>query len=250
MSTFTPISITPADPDRSHRLPSLRDFFSPGGVLAQSSLAFEHRPGQFEMAKAVERALTDKRHLIVEAGTGTGKTLAYLLPALRMARERQQRVILSTGTKNLQEQLYFKDVPFLESVLGEKYGPLKVCYMKGRANLPMPHKLYALRAAPLLNGLEEISQFHAISAWEKDTETGDRAEIGRPARALATVEQARRPHRGLPGPDLPRLGALLRHRHAPQGARVRPGHRQPPPLLRRSLHQAAIRQRARCRHPA
>jgi ATP-dependent DNA helicase DinG len=177
MSTFTPISITPADPGTTNRLPSLHDFFSPGGLLAKSSLAFEHRPGQFEMAKAVERALTDKRHLIVEAGTGTGKTLAYLLPALRMARERQQRVILSTGTKNLQEQLYFKDVPFLESVLGERYGPLKVCYMKGRANYLCRHKLYALRAAPLLNGLEEISQFHAISAWEKDTETGDRAEV-------------------------------------------------------------------------
>ena len=89
------------------------------------------------MARAVERALNDKRHLIVEAGTGTGKTLAYLLPALRMARERQQRVIISTGTKNLQEQLYFKDVPFLESLLG----PLKVCYMKGRANYLCRHKL-------------------------------------------------------------------------------------------------------------
>ncbi|HWZ50209.1 MAG TPA: ATP-dependent DNA helicase [Granulicella sp.] len=177
MSTFTPISIAPADPSPVSRLPSLHEFFSPGGLLARSSLAFEHRPGQYEMAKAVERALTDKRHLIVEAGTGTGKTLAYLLPALRMARERRQRVILSTGTKNLQEQLYFKDVPFLESVLGEKYGPLKVCYMKGRANYLCRHKLYALRAAPLLNGLEEISQFHAISAWEKDTETGDRAEV-------------------------------------------------------------------------
>jgi ATP-dependent DNA helicase DinG len=80
MSTFTPISISPAEPNSSRRLPSLHDFFSPGGLLAKSSLAFEHRPGQYEMAKAVERALTDKRHLIVEAGTGTGKTLAYLLP--------------------------------------------------------------------------------------------------------------------------------------------------------------------------
>ncbi len=176
----SPIQIAPAPAANSNpqgrdqtRLPTLKEFFSPGGLLAQSSLAFEHRPGQFEMAKAVETALTDKRHLIVEAGTGTGKTLAYLLPALRLARERQQRIIISTGTKNLQEQLFFKDVPFLESILG----PLKVCYMKGRANYLCRHKLYALRAAPLLNGLEEISQFHAISAWEKDTETGDRAEV-------------------------------------------------------------------------
>lgn len=155
------------------KLPTLFEFFCPGGVLSQSNLAFEHRKGQYEMAKAIEKAFADKRHLIVEAGTGTGKTLAYLLPALRLARETQQRVIISTGTKNLQEQLFFKDIPFLETVLG----PLKVCYMKGRGNYLCKHKLYALRDSPLLSGLEEISQFHAIAAWEKKTLTGDRAEI-------------------------------------------------------------------------
>ncbi len=157
----------------ARKLPSLHDFFSPGGVLSRSDLEFEHRKGQYEMARAIEKAFADKRHLIVEAGTGTGKTLAYLLPALRLARERQQRVIISTGTKNLQEQLFFKDVPFLESILG----PLKVCYMKGRGNYLCKHKLYALRDSPLLSGLEEISQFHVIAAWEKTTATGDRAEI-------------------------------------------------------------------------
>ncbi len=155
------------------KLPTLREFFAPGGVLAGSSLNYEHRQGQYEMAKAVEKALEDKRHLIVEAGTGTGKTLAYLLPALRLARERGQRIIVSTGTKNLQEQLFFKDIPFLESLLG----PLKVCYMKGRGNYICKQKLYALTAAPVLTGLEEIDQFHKISTWERDTETGDRAEI-------------------------------------------------------------------------
>jgi ATP-dependent DNA helicase DinG len=170
LSSTVPISIKPSPLER---LPSLHDFFAPGGILSRSSLAFEHRRGQYEMATAIESAFKEKRHLIVEAGTGTGKTLAYLLPALRLARERQQRVIISTGTKNLQEQLFFKDVPFLESLLG----PLKVCYMKGRANYLCRHKLYALRDAPLLNGLEEIQQFHAIAAWEKITETGDRAEI-------------------------------------------------------------------------
>ena len=107
------------------------------------------------MAQAVERALDEKSHLIVEAGTGTGKTLAYLLPALRSG----QRVIISTGTKNLQEQLFFKDVPFLESLLG----PLSVCYMKGRANYLCRHKLYSLTKQPILNGLEEISQYNAIA---------------------------------------------------------------------------------------
>src|SRR5216683_1814229 len=170
LSTTAPISITPAPPEN---LPSLHDFFAPGGILSRSSLAFEHRRGQYDMARAIEKAFHEKRHLIVETGTGTGKTLAYLLPALRMARERQQRIIISTGTKNLQEQLFFKDVPFLESLLG----PLKVCYMKGRSNYLCRHKLYALRDSPLLNGLEEIEQFHSMIAWEKTTETGDRAEL-------------------------------------------------------------------------
>jgi ATP-dependent DNA helicase DinG len=159
--------------DAERKLPSLYDFFHPGGLLAKSSLAFEHRPGQYAMAKAVEQSFADRRHLIVEAGTGTGKTLAYLLPALRRAREQKQRIIVSTGTKNLQEQLYFKDIPFLESILG----PLRVCYMKGRANYVCKQKLYALRDSPLLSGLDEISHFHAILQWERTTETGDRAEI-------------------------------------------------------------------------
>ena len=169
MSTTIPIpsQVQPA------KLPSLKAFFSPGGSLAQSSLAFEHRPGQLEMALAIEKAITDKRHLIVEAGTGTGKTLAYLLPALKFAREKHQRVIISTGTKNLQEQIYFKDIPFLETLLG----PLKVCYMKGRQNYLCKQKLYALRDAPILTGLEEIEQYHHIATWEKSTPTGDRAEI-------------------------------------------------------------------------
>ena len=167
---------TPLAEARARHLPTLAQFFGPGGLLAQSSLAYEHRPGQYEMAKAVERSLRDSRHLIVEAGTGTGKTLAYLLPALRLARETGQRIILSTGTKNLQEQLFYKDVPFVESVLNES-APLRVCTMKGRANYLCRHKLYALRDAPLLSGLDEIQQFQAISAWERTTDTGDRAEI-------------------------------------------------------------------------
>ncbi|HUD57597.1 MAG TPA: ATP-dependent DNA helicase [Terracidiphilus sp.] len=150
-------------------LPSLHKFFSPGGILSRSPLPYEYRPGQLEMAKAVERALSERRHLIVEAGTGTGKTLAYLLPALRTG----QRVIVSTGTKALQDQLYFRDIPFLESLLGD----LRVCYMKGRANYLCRHKLVALRDQPILSGLEEIDQYQQIAAWEKTTETGDRSEL-------------------------------------------------------------------------
>ena len=150
-------------------LPTLHEFFAPGGILAQSPLPYEYRPGQLEMAKAVERALTERRHLIVEAGTGTGKTLAYLLPSLRTG----QRVIVSTGTKALQDQLFFRDIPFLESLLGE----LRVCYMKGRANYLCRHKLVVLRDQPILSGLEEVNQYQQIAAWERETETGDRAEL-------------------------------------------------------------------------
>jgi ATP-dependent DNA helicase DinG len=159
----------PAIDNPTRALPTLHEFFAPGGILARSPLPYEYRPGQLEMAKAVERALTERRHLIVEAGTGTGKTLAYLLPALRTG----QRIIVSTGTKALQDQLYFRDVPFLETLVGN----LHVCYMKGRANYLCRHKLAALRTQPILSGLEEIDQYRQIAEWEQTTETGDRSEI-------------------------------------------------------------------------
>ncbi len=153
---------------------SLHNFFAPGGVLSQTHPAYEFRRGQLQMAQAVEQALAEKRHLIVEAGTGTGKTLAYLLPVIRSGK----RVIISTGTKNLQEQLFNKDVPFLEQALfpnGE--GKLNVCYMKGRSNYLCRKKLYDLTDQPVLSGLEEIEHYRAIAAWEKVTHTGDRAEL-------------------------------------------------------------------------
>jgi len=126
------------------------------------------------MAQAVEQALEEKRHLIVEAGTGTGKTLAYLMPVIRSGK----RVIISTGTKNLQEQLFYKDVPFLEQALyGNTSGRLSVCYMKGRNNYLCRKKLYDLTDQSVLSGLDEIEQYRAISAWEKTTGTGDRAEL-------------------------------------------------------------------------
>lgn len=164
---------SPTTTETTNALPTLWEFFAPGGVLAKSHEGYEFRRGQLEMAQAVERALGEKRHLIVEAGTGTGKTLAYLLPALRMG----QRVIVSTGTKNLQEQIFFKDVPFLESLLPESMRPLKVCYLKGRANYLCLRKLYALRDQPVLSGLEEVDQYKEIAAWEQTTTTGDRAEL-------------------------------------------------------------------------
>src|SRR2546425_10750579 len=153
---------------------SLYQFFSPGGVLSRNHPAYEFRRGQLQMAQAVEQALEEKRHLIVEAGTGTGKTLAYLLPVIRSGK----RVIISTGTKNLQEQLFYKDIPFLEQALfPNREGKLNVCYMKGRNNYLCRKKLYDLTNQPVLSGLEEIEHYRAIVAWEKTTQTGDRAEL-------------------------------------------------------------------------
>ncbi len=122
------------------------------------------------MAEAVESALADKRHLIVEAGTGTGKTLAYLVPAILS----QRRVVISTGTKNLQEQLFFKDIPFLQQHFEQ---PLRVSLMKGRANYLCRQKVYDAEREPTLEGIEEVSDFRVIREWEKHTETGDRAEL-------------------------------------------------------------------------
>ena len=145
-------------------------------MLARTHPAYEFRRGQLQMAQAVEQALEEKRHLIVEAGTGTGKTLAYLLPVIRSGK----RVIISTGTKNLQEQLFYKDIPFLERALyGEAASGsrLSVCYMKGRNNYLCRKKLYDLTDQPVLSGLQEIEQYQAVAAWEKTTATGDRAEL-------------------------------------------------------------------------
>ncbi len=121
------------------------------------------------MAEAVEEALANRHHLIVEAGTGTGKSLAYLVPILRSGR----RVVISTGTKNLQEQLFFKDVPFLKSL----FPKARVTLMKGRHNYLCRQKLYDLEKQPVLEGLGEIELYAKIRDWEKRTESGDRAEI-------------------------------------------------------------------------
>ncbi|HTQ55574.1 MAG TPA: ATP-dependent DNA helicase [Bryobacteraceae bacterium] len=145
-------------------------FFSRHGTLSKWHPNYEYRPGQLEMAEAVESALADRKHLIVEAGTGTGKTLAYLVPALLSGK----RIVVSTGTKNLQEQLFFKDIPFLQQHFPR---PLRVCYMKGRNNYACRQKIYDAQREPVLTGLEEVADFQVIEAWEKTTEIGDRAEI-------------------------------------------------------------------------
>jgi len=148
----------------------MQEFFGPGGILEQRLEDYEYRPSQVRMATAVQRALEDQNHVIIEAGTGTGKTLAYLLPALLHGR----RILVSTGTKTLQDQIFYKDIPLLESVLER---PIRAAYLKGRNNYLCRLKLETLHAEGLFS-TRELRSFKAILEWAGQTETGDRAELG------------------------------------------------------------------------
>jgi ATP-dependent DNA helicase DinG len=149
----------------------MREVFGPGGLLERSMIGgYEHRVAQLEMAEMVHDAFQTRHHAIVEAGTGTGKTLAYLLPAICSGR----RVVISTATKSLQEQLYQKDIPFLK----KHFAPnLKVAVMKGRANFLCRSKLHLMADSPMLKGMEELDALRQMREWAKLTETGDRAEL-------------------------------------------------------------------------
>jgi ATP-dependent DNA helicase DinG len=149
---------------------TMAEIFGPGGLLARCHDAYEPRPSQLQMAEIVDEAFQKHQHVLVEAGTGTGKTLAYLLPAIRSGR----RVVVSTATKSLQEQLYEKDVPFIQKHFAPE---LKVAVMKGRSNFLCRQKLVLMEGQPVLKGFDEIDWFGQIRDWSKVTQTGDRAEL-------------------------------------------------------------------------
>ena len=148
----------------------MEDVFGPGGLIAQHHPNYEYRPGQVEMAEAVRVTLEKGGVALIEAGTGTGKTLAYLIPSIAAGR----RVIVSTATKNLQEQLYQKDVPFLQQALPRK---CTATCMKGRSNYLCLYRLKKAEQSPVLHGFEEVNYFEEIRKWSGATETGDRAEL-------------------------------------------------------------------------
>ncbi|HLM55311.1 MAG TPA: ATP-dependent DNA helicase [Pyrinomonadaceae bacterium] len=152
----------------------MEEIFGPGGLIARAHPDYEYRPGQVEMAEAVMRAFEERRHLIVEAGTGTGKTLAYLVPAVAAAVGRGGRVVISTGTKNLQEQLMEKDVPFLQRVLPRKFS---AAYLKGRGNYACLNRIKRAETSPVLDGLDDVDYFDQVRRWARESETGDRAEL-------------------------------------------------------------------------
>lgn len=152
----------------------LEKVFGPGGLISKFHDKYEYRAGQVAMAGAVGKAFADKRHLLVEAGTGTGKTLAYLIPAISAAVKKKKRIVISTGTKNLQEQLMEKDVPFLQKVLPGKF---TAAYMKGRSNYACLYRIHKADSQPILDGLDQMGHFDRVARWSGETRTGDRREL-------------------------------------------------------------------------
>ena len=147
----------------------MKDFFSEDGLLSEKLEGYESRPSQMRMAEIVADALEGGTHAIIEAGTGTGKTLAYLAPALMHGR----RLLVSTGTKALQDQIFYKDIPLLEGILDR---PIRAAYLKGRSNYLCKLKLHTFQEEGLFTPLE-LDNFSQIAEWATQTETGDRGEL-------------------------------------------------------------------------
>ena len=165
----------------------MRAFFGPGGPLAASLPGFEPRDGQAALAQEVADALERGEHLLAEAGTGIGKSLAYLIPAL----ESGARVVVATATKALQEQLLTKDVPAAAAALGRK---LDVAVLKGRQNYLCRKSLDGL-ALPLFRTVEDAREYERLQDWIETTETGDRAELAFEPRPTLWAEVAVGPDR-------------------------------------------------------
>src|SRR5881398_1199749 len=149
-------------------------FFSENGPLSKAK-NFEFRPQQQEMAVAVARALEEDRHLVVEAGTGVGKSLAYLVPAILFALEQHKKAIVSTHTINLQEQLLYKDIPILKKVLPVEF---EAALMKGRQNYLCPRRLErALQQAGELFTTSEAAELARLSEWASTTKDGSLSDL-------------------------------------------------------------------------
>jgi ATP-dependent DNA helicase DinG len=143
------------------------ELFAPGGPIARALPGFEARSGQVQMAQSIERGMLEGMHTIVEAGTGVGKSLAYLVPAVRSGK----KIVLSTGTIALQEQLVRKDIPLVERALGV---PLRVTLLKGRNHYLCKQKYERMRAERLIASSRTMEQ---TWEWATRTQTGDRAEL-------------------------------------------------------------------------
>ena len=166
---FLPSDTKPIDIDGLDRI------FSPAGPVARSLPGFEVRPQQTRMMGAVARAFNRDGIAIIEAPTGVGKTVAYLLPAMQWALTNKERVVISTRTINLQEQIIFKDIPLLKHALNADFN---ACLVKGRGNYVCLRKLDRVFAeATLFDDEETQAQFHALGEWLDKTEDGSRSDL-------------------------------------------------------------------------
>lgn len=147
-----------------------QEVFGSGGLLERAYPGYELRPGQIRMSQAVEGAIVTERHLLMEAPTGIGKTFAYMVPAIASGR----RVVVSTGTRNLQEQLFFKDLPVLERVLGHE---IPAACMKGRDNYLCIKRFRDFAAQPVFEDIDESGFNERLERWSRATTTGDRSEL-------------------------------------------------------------------------
>lgn len=155
---------------------TLKDIFSPGGIISEHLTGYEYREEQLQMANAVARAFTASEHLIVEAGTGVGKSFAYLIPAVSLSVKNNQTVVISTNTISLQEQLVTKDIPFLNNVLPRDFNAVLA---KGRRNYLSRRRLNNLLTYErgLFDTLEEVEQVKQIVEWVETTDDGSRADL-------------------------------------------------------------------------
>ncbi len=166
-------ALQPRDQPLSLDIDALQALFKPGGALECNLRRYEHRAEQVDMMSAVATALTRQHHLLVEAGTGTGKSLAYLIPAIQWAWSNELRVVISTNTINLQDQLMKKDLPALRKILDM---PFRAALLKGRSNYVCPRRLDKLRR----RGPRDAAEMRVLAKlllWLPDSKSGDRAEI-------------------------------------------------------------------------
>ncbi len=171
-----PREVAPLQPNTSIKgldLEEVSSILEPGGPFHKSFPEYEHRSEQIEMLRAAARAISEGRHYLIEAGTGIGKSLAYLIPSALWAIQNQQRVVISTNTINLQDQLITKDIPLLLETLDLK---CKASVLKGRSNYLCPHHLETLRKSKPKNA-DEMRVLGKILVWLETSQTGDRGEI-------------------------------------------------------------------------
>ncbi|MFH0772300.1 MAG: helicase C-terminal domain-containing protein [Candidatus Omnitrophota bacterium] len=170
-----PIGLTPEAAE--HAIDPV-EFFGKEGCLSKSFKGYEYRPQQLKMAEVVSEAMKNRAHLLAEAGTGIGKSFAYLIPAIAFSRSINKKTIISTNTISLQEQLFYKDIPLLRDV---SYFDVKFCLVKGRSNYLCLRRMNRVLSAKtdLFESEEEITQMKRVLAWSKITLEGSLSDLER-----------------------------------------------------------------------